>query len=156
MTYFGVCHIQYVSKNCFCVRYHLFIRNTRSKRGNVSPQWLTMDTWGFLIFFSPLTIHTLDIESLQDGQCLFFYLFGSERIDTDKNSVEFCTKRCEAAKYPFAAVEDGDVCSCYNINQVEKAEEKRSSKCNMRCPGNAQQKCGGRHYANIYSTEGIQ
>ncbi|XP_053673319.1 xylosyltransferase oxt [Anopheles nili] len=67
------------------------------------------------------------------------------------NSPERCIRLCLQSGYPFAGVQYGYECFCGD--EVPKASAKLpDSSCNIKCPGDAKQACGGYFTINVYET----
>jgi hypothetical protein len=57
-----------------------------------------------------------------------------------KMNVELCTSECVASGSAFSGLYNGD---CYCASSIESCEESESGKCDLPCPGNASESCGG-------------
>uniref|UniRef100_A0A182PIG7 protein xylosyltransferase n=1 Tax=Anopheles epiroticus TaxID=199890 RepID=A0A182PIG7_9DIPT len=67
------------------------------------------------------------------------------------NSPEKCIRLCLQSGYPFAGVQYGYECFCGD--EVPKASAKLpDSSCNIKCPGDPKQACGGYFTINVYET----
>uniref|UniRef100_A0A182Y7V1 protein xylosyltransferase n=1 Tax=Anopheles stephensi TaxID=30069 RepID=A0A182Y7V1_ANOST len=67
------------------------------------------------------------------------------------NSPEKCIRLCLQSGYPFAGVQYGYECFCGD--EVPKASAKLpDSSCNVKCPGDPKQACGGYFTINVYET----
>jgi hypothetical protein len=65
-------------------------------------------------------------------------------------SVEHCNYRCEVDNYLLSGVEFGHECWCDHALNGEYHVKVDESECNMRCPGNSTQSCGGADRIAIY------
>uniref|UniRef100_A0A182XMH0 protein xylosyltransferase n=1 Tax=Anopheles quadriannulatus TaxID=34691 RepID=A0A182XMH0_ANOQN len=67
------------------------------------------------------------------------------------NSPEKCIRLCLQSGYPFAGVQYGYECFCGD--EVPKVSAKLpDSSCNIKCPGDPKQACGGYFTINVYET----
>ncbi|XP_050073739.1 xylosyltransferase oxt-like [Anopheles maculipalpis] len=67
------------------------------------------------------------------------------------NSPEKCIRLCLQSGYPFAGVQYGYECFCGD--ELPKASAKLpDSSCNVKCPGDPKQACGGYFTINVYET----
>uniref|UniRef100_A0A182LRE1 protein xylosyltransferase n=1 Tax=Anopheles culicifacies TaxID=139723 RepID=A0A182LRE1_9DIPT len=67
------------------------------------------------------------------------------------NSPEKCIRLCLQSGYPFAGVQYGYECFCGD--ELPKASAKLpDSSCNIKCPGDPKQACGGYFAINVYET----
>ncbi|KFZ02255.1 hypothetical protein V500_00331 [Pseudogymnoascus sp. VKM F-4518 (FW-2643)] len=66
------------------------------------------------------------------------------------NTVEKCQDTCAAAGYKYAGVEYGTQCYCDNAI-MNNAVPAAAAGCNMPCPGNGAELCGGSNVMNLYS-----
>lgn len=71
-------------------------------------------------------------------------------------SVEHCNYRCEADQYLLSGVKFGHECWCNHALNGESHVKVDESECNMGCPGNSIQSCGGRNRIAIYEYNFIQ
>ena len=71
------------------------------------------------------------------------------------NSVENCLRHCSETGFLYAGVQYGNECFCGNDrpdNGLKYSPEEEKSKCDKKCSGNGEQKCGGYLTMNIYQT----
>ncbi|CAG7852527.1 SubName: Full=Related to glyoxal oxidase {ECO:0000313/EMBL:CCA74839.1} [Serendipita indica DSM 11827] len=64
-------------------------------------------------------------------------------------TIEICTDACNALGYAFAGVEYASECWCGDARPAELATDGR---CNMRCVGNHQERCGGPDGIGVYES----
>ncbi|KAH3713376.1 WSC domain-containing protein 2-like [Dreissena polymorpha] len=62
------------------------------------------------------------------------------------NSPLECAARCHG--YPYSGTQDGIECFC---GHYLNAKKRKDSECNMACPGDNSQKCGGSWRMSVYS-----
>ena len=67
------------------------------------------------------------------------------------NSPEECVRYCYMQKFPLAGLQSGRECFCGKA--VDSCNKITEDKCDIACPGNATQKCGGNYTMNIYKTK---
>lgn len=67
------------------------------------------------------------------------------------NSPEYCIGLCLQSGFPYAGVQYSTECFCGNDEPAPVAKLPDSS-CNMKCPANPQQICGGYFTMNIFET----
>ncbi|XP_011505061.1 PREDICTED: xylosyltransferase oxt [Ceratosolen solmsi marchali] len=70
------------------------------------------------------------------------------------NSPAHCAYMCLQSGFPYAGVEYSLECFC-GKEEPSKANQLPDSSCNMQCPGDSKQSCGGYLAMNVFST-GIQ
>ncbi|XP_058054885.1 xylosyltransferase oxt [Anopheles bellator] len=81
----------------------------------------------------------------------FRLLAGYYSTFKSNNSPEKCIRLCLQSGYPFAGVQYGYECFCGD--EVPKAVAKLpDSSCNIKCPGDPKQACGGYFAINVYET----
>ncbi|KAI4728135.1 WSC-domain-containing protein [Aureobasidium sp. EXF-10728] len=69
-------------------------------------------------------------------------------------TVEYCQTWCTKRGYPYSGVENGNQCFCdlaINPSTVIKDQTDFLSGCNIVCPGNRTELCGGPFYMMIYN-----
>ena len=104
----------------------------------------TFSTIGHLQGFS--TCHSMENCYVDEEDSLsVFSVFMGKLAD---NSVESCKSSC--VDYNFALVKNGLDCWCSNV--FPKSRSAPKTECNVRCPGNNSQFCGGFQRINIYET----
>lgn len=81
-------------------------------------------------------------------------LSGYYHIFKGNNSPEHCAYMCLQSGYPYAGAEYSVECFC-GMEKPPQTKRLPDSSCNMKCPGNPKQSCGGYLTINIYWT-GIQ
>ncbi|BET03101.1 Xylosyltransferase sqv-6 [Nesidiocoris tenuis] len=67
------------------------------------------------------------------------------------NSPLYCINICIQGGYPYAGVEFGSECFC-GSNEPSSSTKLPDSSCNMKCPADPKQACGGFYAVNIYQT----
>lgn len=67
------------------------------------------------------------------------------------NSPSFCVDLCLQSGYLYAGVEYGNECFCGKTLSAEEYKLNDNA-CNMECPLDSLQKCGGYYSINIYNT----
>uniref|UniRef100_A0A1B6CJW1 protein xylosyltransferase n=1 Tax=Clastoptera arizonana TaxID=38151 RepID=A0A1B6CJW1_9HEMI len=67
------------------------------------------------------------------------------------NSPQNCINLCLQSGFPFAGVQYRNECFCGNDEPISTARLPDSS-CNMKCPANPKEACGGYYTINIYHT----
>uniref|UniRef100_A0AAG5D7T0 protein xylosyltransferase n=1 Tax=Anopheles atroparvus TaxID=41427 RepID=A0AAG5D7T0_ANOAO len=67
------------------------------------------------------------------------------------NSPEKCIRLCLQSGYPFAGVQYGYECFCGD-DEPKVSVKLPDSSCNIKCPGDAKQACGGFFTMNVYET----
>ena len=110
----------------------------------------------FLNFCCTFFVYTLDIK--WDGQCAKIYKLWIRRESytnfKDTNSPTLCQQTCKNDGHPFAGLNNGRLCICYEDEAIATAEEKDSGECDKPCPGDSSVSCGAKYRCNIYSTKG--
>lgn len=81
----------------------------------------------------------------------FRLLSGYYGLFNKDNSPEHCVQLCLQSGFPYAGVEYGNECFC-GIDEPPVSKKLPDSSCNLKCPGNAHETCGGHYTSNIYST----
>jgi hypothetical protein len=69
-------------------------------------------------------------------------------------TVEYCQTWCTKRGYPYSGVENGDQCFCdlvINPTTILKDQTDFLTGCNIVCPGNRTELCGGPFYMMIYN-----
>ncbi|KAL8565391.1 hypothetical protein ACOMHN_029086 [Nucella lapillus] len=69
-------------------------------------------------------------------------------VTSDTNTVEHCLNHCRDAEFEYAGMKAGSVCGCGK--SYGRYHVRRESACNIPCPGNAGEICGGKYYNSIY------
>ncbi|ORX80461.1 WSC-domain-containing protein [Basidiobolus meristosporus CBS 931.73] len=75
-------------------------------------------------------------------------LTGLNSVDVNQSSQkcgDICTK-----KFVYAGVRDGSTCMCGNAKPPDSLLVQDNSLCNIPCPGNPQEKCGGKLYMSVW------
>ncbi|KAJ8684173.1 hypothetical protein QAD02_019965 [Eretmocerus hayati] len=72
-------------------------------------------------------------------------------IFKSNNSPELCASVCLQSGFPFAGVEYSVECFCGKA-EPQKISQLPDSSCDMKCPGNLKQSCGGYLTMNVFST----
>ena len=72
-------------------------------------------------------------------------------VSVTKNSPSTCIKACKDAGYQLAGVQFTNQCFCGNTPPPSSVI-RCDNECNKVCPGNPNQKCGGRWRMNVYTT----
>ncbi|XP_014257441.1 xylosyltransferase oxt [Cimex lectularius] len=67
------------------------------------------------------------------------------------NSPENCINICLQSGFPYAGVQYGSECFC-GVSEPLSSAKLPDSSCNMKCPADARQACGGFYTVNIYQT----
>merc|ERR1719228_1831848 len=67
------------------------------------------------------------------------------------NTPALCTEMCGVRGYSFAGVNYGSECWCGN-DEPPRSKFAIAADCNMECPGDPSQKCGGGWRMNVYKT----
>lgn len=68
-------------------------------------------------------------------------------------TVDKCVSSCQTAGYKYAGVEYGSQCFCGNsIGITTWAQLQDQSKCNIPCPGDSTNMCGGNNALNFFYT----
>ncbi|KAL5005851.1 hypothetical protein ScPMuIL_017009 [Solemya velum] len=74
-------------------------------------------------------------------------------ISSDVNTPELCIRHCREQGFLYAAVQWSEECFCGNsFSRYGSAPE---FECNLPCPGDTEQMCGGDWRQNVYITEGF-
>ncbi|XP_077982065.1 uncharacterized protein LOC144437069 [Glandiceps talaboti] len=68
--------------------------------------------------------------------------------DQDGLTIENCIQYCQDRGHPHAALYFGNQCWCGELSSQSSTAP--SSECDTPCPGNANQKCGGRFALSVY------
>jgi len=76
------------------------------------------------------------------------------KFKTD-NSPEKFIKHCLENCYLFSTLQYGVECFCGNTLPADKKKRISSESCNMECPGDSGQSCGGYLTMDIYGTGNI-
>jgi hypothetical protein len=86
-------------------------------------------------------------------------LTGPSKVDP-KMTIDMCTSFCQTqataknvATYKYAAIEYGTECYCSSTLSNGASLQKYSTQCNMACPGNSAQNCGGANALNLFSLQ---
>ncbi|KAG9688704.1 WSC-domain-containing protein, partial [Aureobasidium melanogenum] len=69
-------------------------------------------------------------------------------------TVEYCQAYCTKHGYPYSGVENGDQCFCdlaINPSTIITDQTNFMAGCNVVCPGNRTELCGGAFYMSIYN-----
>ena len=66
-------------------------------------------------------------------------------------TIDLCNSACGSVYYTHAGVENG--VDCYCGNKIPDLNPLPSQECDIQCPGNATQICGGDEKMNIYSLQ---
>ncbi|XP_065211692.1 xylosyltransferase oxt-like [Planococcus citri] len=78
-------------------------------------------------------------------------LTGAYYNSSKSNSQTFCINKCLRAGFPYAGVQFGGECFCGN-EEPSVVSQIPDSSCNMRCPSNESQICGGYLTMNVFET----
>ncbi|XP_053389711.1 uncharacterized protein LOC123562081 [Mercenaria mercenaria] len=73
--------------------------------------------------------------------------------DSQTNSGYTCKHRCTVSQYQYAGTEYAKQCFCGH--KLKYFEKKPDSECNMKCPGNVDEYCGGSWRISIYDIGGM-
>ena len=91
---------------------------------------------------------------LTNGQCM---VDSSDRLlptylgSKSTMTPQLCTEMCGVREYSFAGVNYGSECWCGN-DEPPRSKFAIAADCNMECPGDRTQKCGGGWRMNVYKT----
>lgn len=102
-------------------------------------------TWMLQVsqMLSALTL-TDSISDLQSSRTLDFHAYNS-----DSNTGPACQTQCQQLGYLYAGTEYGGECYCSNsVNSIAKSEP--DTDCNMACPADPSQPCGGPDRINLF------
>ncbi|WWC88965.1 uncharacterized protein L201_003880 [Kwoniella dendrophila CBS 6074] len=66
-------------------------------------------------------------------------------------TIDMCTSFCKTAGYTLAGIEYGSECYCGNSFSNGASASALSTQCNMQCPGNNKQNCGGPSAVALWS-----
>ncbi|KAL0943138.1 WSC domain-containing protein [Colletotrichum truncatum] len=77
-------------------------------------------------------------------------LQGGYRASGD-NTIESCLKFCSDGKYKYGGVEYGGECFC-SLRIYGDATQQADADCNMACPGDNAQPCGGNNRLTLYES----
>ena len=76
-------------------------------------------------------------------------LLKGPRSKKAKNDVTSCMYFCLERNYPVAGMAASNQCLC-GKSVPKLAKQLSEKKCNMKCPGNPRETCGGKYYITIY------
>ncbi|KAJ6452289.1 WSC domain-containing protein [Mycena sanguinolenta] len=65
-------------------------------------------------------------------------------------TVESCISACQAGNFSYAGLEYSSECWCGNTHPSAPADK---GSCNMACPGNKTEICGGKYALNVFQTQ---
>ncbi|XP_077989192.1 uncharacterized protein LOC144443540 [Glandiceps talaboti] len=71
--------------------------------------------------------------------------------DCDALTIDDCVQYCRRLGHPQAALFSGNQCWCGELSS--QALKAPNSECDVPCPGNANEKCGGTFALSVYSSE---
>jgi hypothetical protein len=81
-------------------------------------------------------------------------ILGSENVAAlagDDLTHERCARLCHNRNMPLAGVEYGRECYCFAVADLLSAE--KGDSCNMPCPGNPAQTCGGEYHISVFEVD---
>ncbi|CAG9819354.1 unnamed protein product [Phaedon cochleariae] len=81
----------------------------------------------------------------------FRLLSGYFGINKNGNSPKYCMKLCLQSGFPYAGVQYGYECFC-GTDEPPLSSKIPDSSCNLKCPENQHETCGGYYTMNIYQT----
>ncbi|KAE9380084.1 WSC-domain-containing protein [Stipitochalara longipes BDJ] len=88
-----------------------------------------------------------------DARLLDGALYTDSNGLTRESCIQYCSYQIGSGRfYTYIGVEDSDQCFCgTDPTRTPDPKERNDSSCNMECPGNSSELCGGNGYIDIYS-----